>query len=85
MIPSDLVLNAGTLVGYNNNIVIATAQMKIGQNEVNQLQIPARPSQTLLAKAPAVTQSKARSVTVHPVYASLGFSLVVFLLLYVSS
>jgi hypothetical protein len=35
MIPSDLVLKAGTLVGYNNYIVIATAQIKIGQNEVN--------------------------------------------------
>ena len=83
MIPSDLVLKVGTLVGYNNNIVIATAQMKIGQNEVNQMQIPARPSQTQLAKASAVTQSP--EVTVHPVYTSLGFSLVVFLLLYVSS
>ena len=84
MIPSDLVLKVGTLVGYNNNIVIATAQMKIGQNEVNQMQIPARPSQTQLAKASAVTQSPEVTV-MHPVYTSLGFSLVVFLLLYVSS
>ena len=42
MIPSDLVLKVGKLVGYNNNIVVATSEMKIGQNEqVNTIQVPA--------------------------------------------
>jgi hypothetical protein len=33
VIPSDLVLKADTSIGYNNSIVIATADMKIGQND----------------------------------------------------
>jgi hypothetical protein len=31
MISSDLVLKVGKLVGYNNNIVVATSEMKISQ------------------------------------------------------
>lgn len=85
MIPSDLVLKAGTLVGYNNNIVIATDNMKIGQNDRlniesytlrQQVQKPAKESQQPEIAMPTI---------INPMYAGLGISLVVLLFFYVIS
>ena len=75
MIPSDLVLKVGTLVGYNNNIVIATAGMKIGQNEqINRAQVP-----SLRQDPKPVTPIIRNSISVSPVHVSFGISLLVML------
>ena len=42
MIPSDLVFNMGEVEGYNNNITIATADMKFGVNDVNSVKITSK-------------------------------------------
>jgi len=40
MIPTDMVLKIGSIVGYNNNILIADENMKFGLNVVNTQQLP---------------------------------------------
>jgi len=82
MIPSDLVLKVGTLVGYNNNILIATSQMKLGQNEqINTIQVPS------IEKAPPTVESPTptpTSVEISPVYVSFGVSILILLAFYVT-
>ena len=82
MIPSDLVLKVGKLVGYNNNIVVATSEMKIGQNEqVNTIQVPA-----VEKKTPESVQVEAASVPeINPLYVSLSISILIWLVFYVMS
>lgn len=87
MIPSDLVLKVGTLVGYNNNIVIASENMKTGQNEqVNRIQVP-----TKTEPMPRVSESEKDSTSelsqmpVSPMYLTLGISVLVLLSLYAFS
>jgi hypothetical protein len=82
MIPSDLVLKVGKLVGYNNNIVVATSEMKIGQNEqVNTIQVPA-----IEKKPPESVQVEAASVPeINPLYVSLSISILIWLVFYVMS
>lgn len=92
MIPSDLVLKVGTLVGYNNNIVIATTDMKIGQNEqVNKTSISISINNLLPVKEDRpITQSDtnnkpapvSKNVSISPVYLSLGVSLLMLLVFY---
>jgi hypothetical protein len=81
MIPSDLVLKVGTLVGYNNNIVIASTNMKLGHNDrINQVQLPV-PYKT----SPAVPEPPVQDheITIVPsIYAGLGASVLVLLVLY---
>ena len=84
MIPSDLVLKVGKLVGYNNNIVVATSEMKIGQNEqVNTIQVPA------IVKEPPenvqVEPMPPKSVEISPVYVSLGISVLILFVYYVTT
>ena len=83
MIPSDLVLKAGTLIGYNNNIVIATADMNIGQNEqVNKTQVPGlQPKMKDHVNEIAEASSKSSGI-ISPVYLSVGISLLVLLMFY---
>jgi hypothetical protein len=75
MIPSDLVLKVGTLVGYNNNIMIATSGMKIGQNEqVNKTPVPA------LKQSPKSEAPTPESVVdISPMYVSFGISILILL------
>jgi len=84
MIPSDLVLKVGKLVGYNNNIVVATSEMKIGKNEqVNTIQVPA------IVKEPPenvqVEPMPPKSVEISPVYVSLGISVLILFVYYVTT
>ncbi len=53
MIPSDLVLKMGIKQGYNNNITVATADMKFGMNEVNGNKI-------ITNKSPALSASPSK-------------------------
>ena len=84
MIPSDLVLKVGTLVGYNNNIMVATAGMKIGKNEqVNAIQVPAieeKPPENV-----EVESSPPKIVELSPVYVSVGISILILFVFYVTS
>ncbi len=84
MIPSDLVLKVGKLVGYNNNIVVATSEMKIGKNEqVNTIQVPA-----IVKNPPENVQVEPlppKSVEVSPVYVSLGISVLILFVYYVTT
>jgi hypothetical protein len=81
MIPSNLVLNVGTLIGYNNCIVIATADMKIGLNEqVNGTQVP-----SIVPQDSVTSDDMKKAVSVSPVYVSIGISLIVLLGFYVTS
>jgi hypothetical protein len=81
MIPSDLVLKVGTLVGYNNNIMIATSGMKIGQNEqVNKILVPA------LKQPPKSEAPTPESVVgISPMYVSFGISILILLVFYVTT
>jgi hypothetical protein len=74
----------GKLVGYNNNIVVATSEMKIGQNEqVNTIQVPA------IVKEPPenvqVEPMPPKSVEISPVYVSLGISVLILFVYYVTT
>ena len=85
MIPSDLVLKVGSVVGYNNNIVVASPSMKLGHNDqVNQLQLPVTlpkvPQQTIVQKPSHVPV--AEPVSVPSIYIGLGASVFVLLVLY---
>ena len=84
MIPSDLVLKVGKLVGYNNNIVVATSEMKIGKNEqVNTTQVPA-----IVKNPPENVQVEPlppKSVEISPVYVSLGISVLILFVYYVTT
>ncbi len=84
MIPSDLVLKVGKLVGYNNNIVVATSEMKIGKNEqVNTIQVPA-----IVKNPPENVQVEPlppKSVEISPVYVSLGISVLILFVYYVTT
>jgi hypothetical protein len=91
MIPSDLVLKADTLIGYNNSIVIATADMKIGQNDdlntdsfaLSHSSTPA--AAALLPTAAAATAANARPTNIDPTYVGIGISLIAVLLFYAAS
>ena len=82
MIPSDLILKIGTLVGYNNNIVVATKNMKIGRNDMvnnNQtaaVQIPIKINDKMVEKVEEIP-------TISPTYVCIGFSFIVFFTFYV--
>ena len=83
MIPSDLVLKSVPLVGYNNNIVIASNNMKVGHNEMLN-------TESVTLSEPILTQSTVDPLTrpttstaVSPVYLSVGISLVLLAVLYV--
>ena len=81
MIPSDLVLKVGTVSGYNNNIVVASTDMKLGHNEqVNQVQLPSHlPLPAPPVEIPVV---EPEPTTVPSVYIGLGASVFVLFLLY---
>jgi hypothetical protein len=83
MIPSDLVLKVGTLIGYNNNIVVATPQMKIGQNEqVNAILVQAIDNK--LPKSVQVESLEApESDEISPIYVSISISILIWLVYYV--
>ena len=53
IIPSDMVLNIGTIVNYNNNILIATENMTSGKNDINSEKNTAPP----MMQGPAVKKS----------------------------
>jgi hypothetical protein len=86
MIPSDLVLKVGVLVGYNNNIVIASDSMKIGQNEhINQIQIPSIPNnmnKDLPSSQNDIAKPQITSASVNPVYVGVGISFVLLIMFY---
>ena len=84
MIPSDLVLKVGTLVGYNNNIMIATSGMKIGQNEqVNKIPVPALEQSP--KSVPVEAPTPASVVDISPMYVSFGISILILLVFYVTT
>jgi hypothetical protein len=86
MIPSDLVLKAGTLIGYNNSIVIATADMKIGQNDDLITDSFARSHSSMPAAAALLSTAAATSTTaIDPTYVGIGISLIAVLLFYAAS
>lgn len=83
MMPSDLGLKVGTLIGYNNNVVIATADMKIGQNEqVNKIQVPGLQLKVQDRVDEITEASSKNSSIISPVYLSVGISLLVLLMFY---
>jgi len=86
MIPSDIVLKVGVLVGYNNNIVITSDSMKIGQNEhINQIQIPSIPNsmnKDLPSSQNDIAKPQITSASVNPVYVGVGISFVLLILFY---
>ena len=53
MIPSDMILNVGTVEGYNNNVTVATRNMKFGVNPtVNNQKTPSKKAPHLSAVPP---------------------------------
>ena len=81
MIPSDLVLKSVPLVGYNNNIVIASHNMTIGHNEMLN-------TESVTLSEPILTRTvdpptRPTTTTVSPVYLSVGISLVILAVFYV--
>jgi len=80
LIPSDLVLKVGTVSGYNNNIVVASTNMKLGHNEqINQVQIPSHPPLPIETSVPEPKPQE--PTTVPSVYLGLGASVLVLLVL----
>ena len=71
MIPSNLVLKIGQLEGYNNSILIATSEMKIGQNEQ--------------VNAPKKITPTQRATVISPMYVTFAISVAVLLGFYVFS
>jgi hypothetical protein len=87
MIPSDLVLKADTLIGYNNSIVIATADMKIGQNDdlnTDSFALSHSSAPAAAALLP-IAAAAAMSTTIDPTYVGIGISLIAVLLFYAAS
>ena len=86
MIPSDLVLKVGSLVGYNNNIVIASTNMKLGHNdEINRMQTTrsTHAIPTPHVPLPLVPNKPVEApVSVSSIYLGLGASVIVLLALY---
>ena len=87
MIPSDLVLKVGTVVGYNNNIVVASANMKLGHNDqVNQVHIPVPLPKVQEVQQPVVQEppheTELEPTVVPSIYVSLGASVFVLLVLF---
>ena len=85
MIPSDLVLKVGSLVGYNNNIVIASTYMKLGHNdEVNRIQTTRNIHAIRAAHLPLPQVSNKPTeppVSVPSIYLGLGASIIVLIAL----
>ena len=66
MIPSDLVFKMKKEEGYNNNITIATADMKFGVNDVNSVKITSKklpPLSGISDKVKRTTSNKVKSAT----------------------
>jgi hypothetical protein len=81
MIPSDLVLKVGTVSGYNNNIIVAATNMKLGHNEqINQIQLPAHPPLPIETSVPEPKTPE--PATVPSIYLGLSASVLVLLLFY---
>ena len=83
MIPTDLVLKSVPLVGYNNNILIASKNMKIGQNDsLNTESIPLvdTPKSEPPVLEPVENQNQK---IISPMYLSVGISLVLLAAFYV--
>jgi len=85
MIPADMVLKVGSLEKYNNNIVIASNDMEIGQiNDLNIITVPTSvhsPKDTQSFVDPHIQPQD----LLNPVYIGMGASICVFLMFYIFS
>jgi len=82
MIPSDLVLKSVPLAGYNNNLLIASNNMKIGHNDslnTDSLTISIQDAPKVFTPPVSLTCR----VAISPVYLSIGISLMVLAVFYI--
>ena len=67
MSPSDMILQIGTVVGYNNEIVIATENQKLGFNsDVNVKPVEPTTQPTTIEGTPTKKQPEPKSITPKP-------------------
>ena len=82
MIPSDLVLKVGTVTGYNNNIVVASSNMKLGHNEqVNHVYMHSVQPHAIVHE-PSTPNEAVQQTPIPSMYVGLGVSVIVLLALY---
>ena len=67
MSPSDMILQIGTVVGYNNEIVIATENQKLGFNsDVNVKPVEPTTQPTTIEGTPTKKQPEPKTITPKP-------------------
>ena len=82
LIPSDLVLNVGDVMNYNNDLKVATNYMKFGVNDINNVTKPK--SKPLPIQKKTIESKPVRSIESHhdenKLYLTVGVSIVSFIL-----
>ena len=79
MIPSNLVLNVGSVKGYNNNIIIASQGMKLGYNkDINEPIETAKPSIQPIIIQQTESKSTKEVESLNNVYLYAGVCALVF-------